>query len=231
MNQVAPRPSIWRPRVLVRGIVLILTLASLGLLFEGLGLRHLLEQGWIDQHIRGRGLTGEALFVVIGALFTAVGLPRQVVAFLAGYAFGTLIGVGLALLATVTGAVGVFYYARFMGRSFLARKFPDRVAKIDAFLAENTVGMALVLRLAPFTHNLTTNLVAGVSGVRPLPFFAGSGLGYLPQTIVFALLGGGIELDPVISTLLSVVLFVVSTVLGLLLWWRFRKDRDEGDVA
>jgi uncharacterized membrane protein YdjX (TVP38/TMEM64 family) len=231
VNQVAPRPSIWRPRVLVRGIVLILTLASLGLLFEGLGLRHLLEQGWIDQHIRGRGLTGEALFVVIGALFTAVGLPRQVVAFLAGYAFGTLIGVGLALLATVTGAVGVFYYARFMGRSFLARKFPDRVAKIDAFLAENTVGMALVLRLAPFTHNLTTNLVAGVSGVRPLPFFAGSGLGYLPQTIVFALLGGGIELDPVISTLLSVVLFVVSTVLGLLLWWRFRKDRDEGDVA
>lgn len=231
MNQVAPRPSIWRPRVLVRGIVLILTLASLGLLFEGLGLRHLLEQGWIDQHIRGRGLTGEALFVVIGALFTAVGLPRQVVAFLAGYAFGTLIGVGLALLATVTGAVGVFYYARFMGRSFLARKFPDRVAKIDAFLAENTVGMALVLRLAPFTHNLTTNLVAGVSGVRPLPFFAGSGLGYLPQTIVFALLGGGIELDPVISTLLSVVLFVVSTVLGLLLWRRFRKDRDEGDVA
>ncbi|MBF0327019.1 TVP38/TMEM64 family protein [Magnetospirillum moscoviense] len=231
MTQAALRPSIWRPRVLVRGIVLIVTLAALGLLFEGLGLKHLLEQGWIDEHIRGQGLTGEALFVVVGALFTAVGLPRQVVAFLAGYAFGIVIGTGLALLATVTGAVGVFFYARFMARSFLARKFPDKVSKLDSFLADNTLGMALVLRLAPFTHNLTTNLVAGVSGVRPLPFFAGSALGYLPQTIVFALLGGGIELDPVISTAVSVVLFAVSTVLGLLLWRRYRKDRDEGDVS
>lgn len=231
MTEPAPRPSIWRPRVLVRGIVLILTLAALGLLFEGLGLKHLLEQGWIDEHIRGQGLTGEALFVVIGALATAVGLPRQVVSFLAGYAFGIVVGSGLALLATVTGAIGVFFYARFMARSFLARKFPEKVAKLDSFLADNTLGMALVLRLAPFTHNLTTNLVAGVSGVRPLPFFAGSALGYLPQTIVFALLGGGIELDPVISTVLSVVLFAVSTVLGLLLWRRYRKDRDEGDVS
>ncbi|CAA7614756.1 conserved membrane hypothetical protein [Magnetospirillum sp. LM-5] len=231
MTEPAPRPSIWRPRVLVRGIVLILTLAALGLLFEGLGLKHLLEQGWIDEHIRGQGLTGEALFIVVGALFTAVGLPRQVVAFLAGYAFGTVIGTGLALLSVLVGAVGAFYYARFMARSFLARKFPEKVTKLDSFLADNTLGMALVLRLAPFTHNLTTNLVAGVSGVRPLPFFAGSALGYLPQTIVFALLGGGIELDPVISTVLSVVLFAVSTVLGLLLWRRYRKDRDEGDVS
>lgn len=231
MSDTAARSSLWRPRVLVRGVVLILTLAVLGLLFEGLGLKHLLEQGWIDQHIRGQGLTGEALFILVAALFTAVGLPRQVVSFLAGYAFGTAIGTGLALLATLVGAVSAFYYARFMGRSFLTRKFPDKVRKVDAFLADNTVGMALVLRLAPFTHNLTTNLVAGVSGVRPLPFFAGSGLGYLPQTLVFALLGGGIELDPVVSTALSVALFVISTVLGLMLWRRYRKGSEEGDVS
>ncbi|CAA7624433.1 TVP38/TMEM64 family protein [Magnetospirillum sp. UT-4] len=221
------RSSLWRPRVLVRGIVLILTLAAIGLLFEGMGLKHLLEEGWIDQHVRGQGVTGEALFVLVGALFTAVGLPRQVVSFLAGYAFGFVTGALLALLATVIGAVGVFHYARFMGRSFLARKFPDRVRKLDSFLAGNTLGMALVLRLAPFTHNLTTNLVAGVSGVRPLPFFAGSAIGYLPQTVVFALLGGGIELKPVVTTGLSVALFVASTVLGLWLWRRYRQDRDD----
>ena len=121
-----------------------------------------------------------------------------------------------------------------MGRAYLTRKFPHRIKKIDDFLADNTLSMALVLRLAPFANNLATNLAAGVSGVRPLPFFAGSGLGYLPQTVVFALLGSGFALDPGLRMGLSVVLFVASSVLGLWLWRRYRARRglpDElGDV-
>jgi uncharacterized membrane protein YdjX (TVP38/TMEM64 family) len=85
--------------------------------------------------------------------------------------------------------------------------------------------MALVLRLAPFTNNLASNLAAGVSGVRPVPFFAGSSLGYLPQTVVFALLGSGFALDPGLRMGLSVALFVVSSVLGIWLWRRYRSGR------
>lgn len=213
------------PRVLVRGLVLIATLVAVGFLLEGLGLKAMLETGWVDSEVRGKGLMGEALFVLVGAAFTAIGLPRQVVSFLGGYAFGFVIGTALALLATVTGALASFQYARFMGRSFMVRRFPHRIKKIDDFLAGNTVAMTLVLRLSPFTNNLATNLAGGVSGVRALPFFAGSLMGYLPQTLVFALLGSGVEVDPVLRTTLSVALFIISTALGLFLWRRYRSEK------
>ncbi len=213
------------PRLLLRGLVLIATLVGVGVLLELVGIKSMLDSHWVDAEIRGKGLWGEALFLMVGAAFTALGLPRQAVAFLGGYAFGLAIGTGLSLLATLLGAVITFQYARFMGREVLARRFPGKIRKIDDFLSGSPMSMALVLRLSPFSSNVVSNVAAGVSGVKPLPFFIGSALGYLPQTIVFALLGSGMTLDPVLNTALSVLLFVVSTVLGLWMWRRYRKAR------
>lgn len=219
------RHPLLEPQILIRGLVLIATLAAVGVLLELVGLKGMLESQWVDAEVRGKGLWGEALFLLVGGAFTALGLPRQVVAFLGGYAFGFLGGTALALAATLGGAVVTFYYARFMGREFLVRRFPRRVKKIDDFLSGNPLVMTLVLRLSPFSSNLVANMAAGVSGVRMVPFFLGSVLGYLPQTIVFALLGGGLQLAPVTNTILSAGLFVVSSVLGLWLWRRYRAAR------
>jgi uncharacterized membrane protein YdjX (TVP38/TMEM64 family) len=221
----APRHPLLDPKVLMRGLVLIATLAAVGLLLQGLGLRSMLETGWVDSQVRGKGLAGAGLFVLVGALFTAIGLPRQVPAFLAGYAFGFVQGTVWALLATMAGALAAFHFARFMGREYLLRRFPHRLKRIDDFLSGNTALMAFVLRLSPFANNLASNLAAGVSGVRPPAFFAGSALGYLPQTMVFALLGSGFGVEPGLRIGLSVALFVVSTALGVWLWRRFRAAR------
>ena len=55
------------------------------------------------------------------------------------------------------------------------------------------------------------------------PFFAGSALGYIPQTVVFALLGSGINLEPELRIGASVVLFALSAVLGVHLYRRYRQ--------
>jgi len=220
-----PRHPLLDTKVLLRGLVLIATLVAIGALLQGLGLKGMLETGWIDSQVRGKGAAGLAAFVLVGAVFAAIGLPRQVPCFLAGYAFGFVEGTLLGLIASVAGAAVTFYYARFMGRAYLVRKFPHRIKKIDDFLAGNTMTMALVLRLAPFGNNLATNLAAGVSGVRATPFIAGSGLGYLPQTVIFALLGSGFSLDPGLRMGLSVALFVASSVLGIWVWRRARTGR------
>ncbi len=211
--------------VLLRGPVLILTLAGIGALLKLLGLESMLQTGWVDHAVRGHGLAGAATLVLAGAAFTALGLPRQVPSFLAGYAFGVVQGTLWGLLAALLGAWASFQFARFMGRDFLVRRFPHRIKRIDDFLTGNTVAMVLVLRLSPFSNNLAANLAAGVSGVQALPFFAGSALGFLPQTVVFALLGSGFTLDQGLRFGLSAVLFVVSTLLGLWLWRRFRAAR------
>lgn len=90
--------------------------------------------------------------------------------------------------------------------------------------------MTLLIRFLPVGSNLLTNLVAGVSAVRWLPFMAGSALGYIPQTLIFVLLGSGIHIDPVFRISLSVALFVVSGGLGVYLYRRYRHGKRLDDA-
>lgn len=222
----AKRHPLLDPALLLRGLVLIATLVAVGWLFEVVGLKAMLDTGWVDQAVRGQqGLYGEGLYLLVGTVAVALGLPRQAVSFGAAYAFGPWMGLALALLATLAGSLVTFYYARFIGRDALARRFPDKIARVNAFLAGNEFTMAIILRLSPLSHNGTANVAAGVSGVRAAPFFAGSLVGFLPQTLVFVLAGAGFQLGRTISWTLSGVLLVGSTVLGIWLWRRTRAAR------
>ena len=213
------------PKILLRGLLLIASLAALGFLFKTTALGDFLDTTWIDSEVRGKGLAGSILFVAAGAAFTGVGLPRQVLSFLGGYAFGFLAGTALALLSTVAGCVGAFYYARFLGRQPVLAKFPRRIAKIDDFLSDNPLSMTLLIRLLPVGSNLVVNLGAGVSGIGAASFLAASAIGYLPQTMVFTLLGSGINVEPSLRISLSVVLFLISAVLGVSLYRKYRHGR------
>jgi len=88
--------------------------------------------------------------------------------------------------------------------------------------------MALLIRLLPAGSNLLTSLTAGVSSAPALPFIAGSALGFIPQTFIFALTGTGVSIDPAMRIGLSVVLFLISAALGIYLYRRFRHGRSAG---
>ncbi|CCQ72574.1 TVP38/TMEM64 family protein [Magnetospira sp. QH-2] len=216
------------PRMFIKGTVVLLTMVAVGFALKTLGTDF--DADWIDNQVRGQGLAGEALFVAVGSVAAAIGLPRQMIAFLGGYAFGLTEGTLLALLSVVLGCATTFTYARLMGRTFIARKFGRRIARVDAFLAGNPFSMTLLIRLLPAGSNLVTNLVAGVTSVGALPFIAGSALGYIPQTLVFALAGSGVDVDPELRITLSVALFLVSGLLGLYLYRRFRHGRSIDDT-
>ncbi|KAF0118496.1 MAG: hypothetical protein FD149_635 [Rhodospirillaceae bacterium] len=207
-------------KTVLRGMLLIVILGAVGWFLNTTGVDRVFGTAWIDAEVKGNGLTGETLFVAVGALFTAFGLPRQVVCFLGGYAFGLVEGTGVALLASVGGCMGGFVYARFLGRAMVLARYPDRVRRIDAFLRRNPFTMTLVVRLLPVGSNLLTNLAAGISGIQARAFVAGSALGYVPQTIVFVLLGSGLQIDSAFRFGLGIVLFMISTLLGL---WIFRR--------
>lgn len=212
-------------RAILRGLPILLTLAGIGLLVEYTQLGDMLDQRWIDNEVRGKGLQGELLFLGIGAMATAVGLPRQIVAFMAGYAFGFLQGTLLALVAAVGGCIVAFYYARLFGRSLVATRFSGRVRRLDNFIRDNPFTMTLLIRLLPAGNNLVTSLAGGVSSAAAAPFIAGSAVGYLPQTLVFALVGSGVSVDPGWRIAVGVALFIVSGALGIYLYRRLRHGR------
>ncbi|MCK5166290.1 MAG: VTT domain-containing protein, partial [Rhodospirillaceae bacterium] len=161
----------------------------------------------------------------MATFITAIGLPRQVIGFLGGYAFGLAVGTILALAGTVLGCVIAFYYARLLGRAPLQRRFSGRIRSLDNFLHDNTFSMTLLVRMLPVGSNVATNLAAGVSSVKSGPFIGGSAIGYLPQTLIFALAGSGVAVDPALRISLSIILFVLSGLLGVYLYRHFRHGK------
>jgi len=217
--------SALKPRIFFNGLLLIASLVGVAYLFEVTQLSSMLDRAWIDSEVRGKGMTGELLFLGMGALATAIGVPRQAIAFLAGYAFDVAFGALFGVTATVGGCLITFFFARWFGRSLVAARFSERIRRLDGFIHDNTLSMTVLIRLLPAGSNLVTNLAAGVTTIRALPFMLGSALGYIPQTLVFALIGSGISLDPLLRIGLGVALFLVSGVLGIYMFRRFRHGR------
>jgi uncharacterized membrane protein YdjX (TVP38/TMEM64 family) len=208
-----------------------------GLVAAGVVLRELSAAGVLDARLLGwlsatLGVPGEVVFVGLGAAACMVGVPRQAVAFAGGTAFGALAGSGLSLAAMLLGCAGSFLWARAIGRDWARRRieraFSGRLARLDRFIAENPFTATLTLRLLPVGNNLALNLLAGLSGVSLLPFLAASALGYVPQTVVFALLGKGVRVDGAVQLGLGLALFVLSALLGL---WLLRRGRQAREAA
>ncbi|MGI4807679.1 MAG: TVP38/TMEM64 family protein [Janthinobacterium lividum] len=167
------------------------------------------------------GSHGPAAFVAIGAAACAVAVPRQVVALAGGYAFGFWPGAALTLVAEVVGCAIDFGWARLLGRraalGFLQRRGEGRFARLDRFLTGRAFTATLTLRLLPVGSNVLLNLMAGVSGAATGPFLAASAIGYVPQTVVFALAGAGAGLSNGVQFGVAVGLLLLSVGLGVVL--------------
>jgi uncharacterized membrane protein YdjX (TVP38/TMEM64 family) len=218
-----------RVKTYLPGLVFLATLAAVGYVLDSGLAQDMLSESWIDTQVRGKGMPGELLFVAVGGIATALAVPRHVVSFLGGYAFGLGPGTVLALVATELGCVLAFYYARLVGRPLVARRLGARVKRIEDFLAANPFAMTLLIRLLPVGNNLATNLAAGVAQVPARPFLLGSFAGYLPQTLVFALAGSGIEVGGGLRLALAVLFFVVSGAIGIWLYRKYRHGKSLGE--
>ena len=215
----------WRPALL-----------TLGLVAAGFALRDL----GLDARIAAAGENGPLAYLAAGTLACAFGVPRQVVAYAGGLAFGFWPGAALALLAEALGCAANFFTARRLARRWAERwlrrsgdkgsgdgesadggpgigGIGGRLDRLDRFLSARTFTATLTLRLLPLGSNIALNLLAGVSGVAAGPFLLASVLGYIPQTAVFALLGGGVRVSQGVQVALAAALFAISIGLGVLL--------------
>ena len=122
-----------------------------------------------------------------------------------------------------------FAYARLFGKNLLRARLGERAGRFDRFIHDHPFSMTVLVRLLPIGNNLLTNLAAGISSIRPAYFFSGTFLGYLPQTLVFALVGSGVHIDPVLKLVLASGLFLISGALGTYLYRRFRHGQSLDD--
>ena len=172
------------------------------------------------ERLREAGTGGVLLFLVAGVAGTSIGLPRQLLAGVGGYAYGIASGLILSLVAAIGGCALTVLIARWVLSERVERRFARQVQWLQRVTRDDTFLKIVVLRLQPLGTNLATNVSAGVIRLPVLTFLGASVLGYIPQMLVFALAGSGIAVGSRIELGLAIALFVVSLLLAGYLWKR-----------
>jgi uncharacterized membrane protein YdjX (TVP38/TMEM64 family) len=214
---------------------------ELKLLFKPLLLTSLLALGFASLHFQWWGSFTELdllnrlfeqhwaiawpIFIITGVIYTALGGPRQLLAFTCGYLMGGLSGALLSTILTGFGALLVIYCVRNIGTEWMLKRHTERVAFIRRLLAEDTWLWICTVRLMPVGSNLATNIAVALGRLSTPAVFWGSLLGYLPQMLLFSFAGAGLALQDEQQIWISLMMLVLSTVLVLYLYHHGFKQR------
>jgi len=216
-----------RSRIIIKTIVIILMISGLLVLMQMVDFESFFKSLPFGSAENAHWLNGKAAFIVLGSLLVCIGCPRQVVSFFAAYFFGLWAGVLIGLTATTLGCLISFSVARLF-QGYFKNLVRGKLNLALQFWKDNTFTVTLIWRFIPAGSNLLTNLAAGALGISALPFIAGSALGYIPHTVIFAILGSGVELGSSVQIYLSIGLFTVCVMLGLMLFSKYKKDMNAG---
>lgn len=188
---------------------------------------HLTDSPWLVNYLNNQGLKGHLTLLTIGSVFLFLGGPRQAISLLFGFLYGLLPGVSLTIFVCLIAATANYFTASILLHGFLAKRFPRRMEKFKHFAQRRPFMKILMLRLLPVGSNLVTNFFSGCVGVPFWSFLGASALGYLPQTIIFALVGGGINSASPFMIYLSIILGLISLALTSVIYRDHTKAKME----
>lgn len=158
-----------------------------------------------------------ALFGLI-SFGMAVGLPRQIAAFCAGFLLGAPLGALLATIAAVIGCSISYAFSRKLFSAWILDKYPSPTQKITKFLSYQTFTKSIIIRLIPAGSNFLTNLIAGATRIPSKPFILGSTIGFVPQMVIFSLIGNGVKIGSEQQLLVSAGLLAIAATLSFYLY-------------
>lgn len=167
-----------------------------------------------DQYIRQLGMKGLFAFFLLCGAATFFFVPRQLLSLVAGYFYGWQTAAVLVSLGAGLGCLLSMAYGNFLARNFFRRKMRKRIICLENIFQKSAFGIALGIRIMPVGSNTLLNMIVGAAKVPFWPFWFGSVLGYVPQNLLFAVLGsaGKTEQDMAVfgAFLMYAVLFGVG---------------------
>lgn len=184
--------------------------------------------------VAARPVASLLLYALAYMAVIAFSLPFGVVLTLAGgFLFGTWLGAAAAAASATLGACLFFLAARHALAETLARRGGPLLARVRQRMDRDGFWYLLSLRLVTVVPFWLVNLAAPLTGMRLLPFAAGTILGILPATTVFASIGAGLgqvfdagrrpDLSLVFSPGILLPLLGLSALSLAGAWWRGRQ--------
>lgn len=183
---------------------------------------HLTHVAELRQDLERLGPLAPLVFILAMTGLTAAGIPRMAMYPLAGLAFGFLPGLLWSMVATVAGAYATFLYARWAGRSLVMKKWPALARLSSRLDARGFLSVALIRQLP--SPGFLTNLMFGISAVRPTCFLLGTVLGSLPSAIPATMLGSSLSNASDGQRIrMAIAALAAMAVLGLVIAWMLRR--------
>src|SRR5262249_443941 len=106
--------------------------------------------------------------------------PRTAFTLAAGLLFGTVLGVGLAVLASTLSALIALWLVRAVGWQLDRLVSHSAIETVDARLSRRDWRVVVLLRLIPVVPFSVVNYAAGASAVRALPYTLATFVGLIP---------------------------------------------------
>ena len=166
-------------------------------------------------------------FVVVGVGLASLGFPRIILATVGGAMFGVALGTLWSTMAAALAIMAPFLYSRHLGRELVARRMGRRLQRFDDLLGQHGFMVVLLIRLCPVGNNFLTNYLAGVTAIPLGTFLAASFIGYLPQSLIFALLGSGFADHPQLRLWGGAALLAAFSLFFL---WYFRRSKEGAKI-
>ncbi len=204
-------------------LTLLLSLAALSLHLGWWGSYS--ERELLERLFQRHWLVAWPLFVAVGALYTALGGPRQFLAFSCGYLLGGFSGALVSTAITVMGALLVVAWVRGIAMERMRKRHGERIAMLQRLLAGDSWLWICMVRLMPVGSNLLTNIAIALTGLSLPALLWGSLLGYLPQMLLFSYAGAGVALQDATQFWISLLLLVLSSALAFYLYHHGFKQR------
>lgn len=205
--------------VLIAMVVAIM--AGIWWLLQGLGLPMSLSPTGIAAWFNSQDSLGPLLLLLLMILAVVVGpIPTLPVTAAAGLAFGLVQGVLLSVAGAMAGALIAFYLARVLGREALRAKLPTNPLFGNQGSQRLLFLTVLITRLVPIFSFALVSYAAGVTAISVGRYAAGTLIGMLPMSLVFASLGQSFELNPLLSILAAATILIVMTLLP---WYLSRR--------
>lgn len=219
---------------------LALLLAGLGLAIgldadRWLSLDALAEQRhWLIRLVEAHPILAVLAYLLAYAGVAALGIPGTVVLTMAGgFLFGRWLGTMLAVLGATAGTCLLLLAVRSSLAPLVARRAGRFLEGLRPGLERGGFWYLVSLRLLPVVPFWAATVAAALVGMRLRSFAAGTALGILPGTAIFAGIGAGLDAAfsrgarPDLASLFSastlLPLLPLAVVAVLLGWWARRR--------
>ena len=166
-------------------------------------------------------------FALVGTGLVSIGFPRIILAAVGGAMFGVVLGTLWSQVAMTLAIIAPFLYSRHLGRELVARRMGQRLQRFDDLLGQHGFMVVLLIRLCPVGNNFLTNYLAGVTAIPLGTFLSASFLGYLPESLIFALLGSGLADHPQQRMWGGAILLAVFSLFFI---WYFRRSKEGAKI-